>query len=373
MRYIKYLLFFPLSLFADTLSTIEIDKLVEHAFYSDAGRHSESIYRWNKPIHLFINSDWDGKSADRTNPTGEELDEIKKVTDEINQLTGIVYYIHEEPHNLEQRRALVFGKDVGHANIDFITTSKYMPFSGQAAVMASANRARVFINIHYRKSNGQDFPFVLHHIREELTNAIGMLGDTMTGTDPYSALEGTANHFATQFSEMDRRNIYAFYAMDEKRPAGSFETSEKYNEEEFRKKVAQVEIDHNIVYGGLFEGQVDPEQTDYERTHNPPIKANKKTEVQAKVEPKVVTKVEPKVVTKVEPEVVTKAETKTETTISTETGATNVDWLYFNHYPWVYSNKTNSWYYMLPKDEGMYVWCQLDNQWSKMSDAFGIN
>ena len=79
------------------------------------------------------------------------------------------------------------------------------------------------------------------------------------------------------------------------------------------------------------------------------------------------------VITKVEPKVVTKAETKTETTISTETGATNVDWLYFNHYPWVYSNKTNSWYYMLPKDEGMYVWCQLDNQWSKMSDAFGIN
>ena len=330
MKYIKYLLLLPLSLMADTLSSIEIDKLVEHAFYTDSGYETKNLYRWNKPIHLFVNPMWNGKSPDKVAPTRQELDEIKKVTDEITQLTGIIYYIHETPLSLEETRELVMDKpEVGMVQMYFVASATYMiGSSGMASASFTNNSASIYINAHYRKSNGQDHHFVLHHIREELTNVIGLGGDTMSGTDPYSALEGIARHFGTQFSEMDRRGFYAYYAMD-KITTSSY--PKRYTEAEFREKIAQVQIDHEIVYGGLFEGQVDPEQTHFEEMQNPQEEK----------------------------------ETQEETT--------NVNWIYFNQYPWVYSNKTNSWYYMLPRDEGIYIWSQLNNTWSKMSEAFGIN
>ena len=60
-------------------------------------------------------------------------------------------------------------------------------------------------------------------------------------------------------------------------------------------------------------------------------------------------------------------ETKEQVQEKAEQAALDADWLYFKHYPWVYSSKTGSWYYLVPRNEGMIVWSQLSNQWQMMS------
>ena len=347
MKLIKYLIFLPVFALADTLSPQEIDKLVEHAFYSDRGYRENSSGRWNKPIHLFVNPFWNGTSADRTEPTRRELDEIKKVTDDITQLTGIEYTIHEKPLTTEQVRSYVMNNPkVGSVLMYFVPHNRYMSTGMQAEVYSSRNSARIRINTQYRKSNGQDLEFVLHNIREELTNAIALGGDTYSRVDKFSALEGVAEHFGHEFSLMDRRNIYAYYAMDK---GSGHEYPPSYTEAEFRERIAKVEIDDEIVNGGRFEGMVDPKFTDFE------ILYGAKEEKDPEPTP--------------EPE----EETKEQVQEKAEQAALDADWLYFKHYPWVYSSKTGSWYYLVPRNEGMIVWSQLSNQWQMMSDAFGMN
>ena len=256
MKVAIQLIFFPIFALAGTLSQKEIDKLVEHAFYSKSGYNSKNFSRWNKPIHLFVNPMWDGNSTDRTHPTRRELDEIKKVTDDITQLTGIQYIIHEDPLTLEEVRSYVMNNPkVGSVQMYFV------PRGIQSGGTSARNSARITINTHFRKSNGQDFEYVLHNIREELTHAIGLPGDTYSGIDKFSALEGNASHFGREFSLMDRRNIYAYYALDKE---SGHEYPPSYTEAEFRQRIAEVEIDGEIVNGGRFEGMVDPEFTDFE-------------------------------------------------------------------------------------------------------------
>jgi len=354
MKLIRYLIFLPVFALADTLSPQEIDKLVEHAFYSDRGYKQKNSGRWNKPIHLFVNPMWDGKSADRTAPTKQELYEIKKVTDDITQLTGIQYTIHEEPLTLEEARSYVMNNPkVGSIKLYFVPHNRYMTSGMQAEGSFARNSATIKINTHYRKSNGSDFEYVLHNIREELTNVIALPGDTYSGIDKFSALEGKARHFAREFSLMDRRNIYAYYAMDK---GSGHEYPPSYTEAEFRERIAKVEIDDEIVNGGRFEGMVDPEFTHFEMIFG--------TGNQSKTNPE----------TDPEPETAEpKEQTKEKVQEKAEQAALDADWLYFKHYPWVYSSKTGSWYYLVPRNEGMIVWSQLSNKWQMMSDAFGMN
>jgi len=354
MKLIKYLIFLPVFALADTLSPQEIDKLVEHAFYTDKGYIEKNYARWNKPIHLFVNPFWNGTSTDRTAPTKQELYEIKKVTDDITQLTGIQYTIHEEPLSKEEVRSYVMNNpNVGSIRMYFVPHGRYMSTGMQAEAFPSRNSSLIRINTVHRKSNGNDFEAVLHNIREELTNSIGLGGDTYSRVDKFSALEGVSEHFAREFSLMDRRNIYAYYAMDK---GSGHEYPPSYTETEFRERIAKVEIDDEIVNGGRFEGMVDPEFTHFEMVFG--------TGNQSKTNPKP----DPKPET-AEP----KEETKEEVQEKAEQAALDADWLYFKHYPWVYSSKTGSWYYFLPRNEGMVVWSQLSNKWQMMSDAFGIN
>ena len=95
--------------------------------------------------------------------------------------------------------------------------------------------------------------------------------------------------------------------------------------------------------GGRFEGMVDPKFTDFE------ILYGAKEEKDPEPTP--------------EPE----EETKEQVQEKAEQAALDADWLYFKHYPWVYSSKTGSWYYLVPRNEGMIVWSQLSNQWQMMS------
>jgi len=351
MKLIKYLIFLPVFALADTLSPQEIDKLVEHAFYSDNGYNSKNFSRWNKPIHLFVNPFWNGVSADRTEPTRKELDEIQKVTDDITQLTGIQYIIHEEPLTLEEVRSYVMNNPkVGSIQMYFVPHNRYISSGMQAEASFSRNSAKIKINTYYRKSNGQDLEFVLHNIREELTNIIGLPGDTYSRVDKFSALEGVAEHFAHEFSLMDRRNIYAYYAMDK---GSGHEYPPSYTEAEFRERIAKVEIDDEIVNGGRFEGMVDPEFTDFEILHGTASKSETNKHSEPTPEPE--------------------EQTKEEVQEKAEQAALDADWLYFKHYPWVYSSKTGSWYYLVPRNEGMIVWSQLSNKWQMMSEAFGTN
>ena len=348
MKLIKYLIFFPIFALAGTLSQKEIDKLVEHAFYSKSGYNSKNFSRWNKPIHLFVNPMWDGKSTDRTHPTRRELDEIKKVTDDITQLTGIQYIIHEDPLTLEEVRSYVMNNPkVGSVQMCFV------PRGIQSGGSSARNSARITINTHFRKSNGQDFEYVLHNIREELTHAIGLPGDTYSGIDKFSALEGNASHFGREFSLMDRRNIYAYYALDKE---SGHEYPPSYTEAEFRERIAEVEIDGEIVNGGRFEGMIDPKFTDFEMI----LGDGNQSKTNPKPDP--------------EPETAKpKEQTKEKVQEKAEQAALDADWLYFKHYPWVYSSKTGSWYYIVPRNQGMIVWSQLSNKWQMMSEAFGTN
>jgi hypothetical protein len=152
---------------------------------------------------------------------------------------------------------------------------------------------------------------------------------------------------------MDRRNIYAYYAMDK---GSGHEYPPSYTEAEFRERIAKVEIDDEIVNGGRFEGMVDPEFTHFEMIFG--------TGNQSKTNPKP----DP------EPETAEpNEETKEEVQEKAEQTALDADWLYFKHYPWVYSSKTGSWYYLVPRNEGMIVWSQLSNKWQMISEAFGVN
>jgi len=373
MKLIKYLIFLPVFAFADSLSPQEIDKLVEHAFYSDNGYNSKNFSRWNKPIHLFVNPFWNGTSGDRTEPTRRELDEIKKVTDDITQLTGIQYTIHEEPLTLEEARSYVMNNPkVGSVKLYFVPHNRYMTSGMKAEGTFARNSARIRINTQYRKSNGQDLEFVIHNIREELTNAIGLPGDTYNRVDKFSALEGVSEHFGHEFSLMDRRNIYAYYAMDK---GSGHEYPPSYTEAEFRERIAKVEINDEIVNGGRFEGMVDPEFTSQEQFYidNPHYLSIEEREKSDLPLPKGNLLAETKEEKDPEPTLEPEEETKEEVQEKAEQAALDADWLYFKHYPWVYSSKTGSWYYLVPRNEGMIVWSQLSNQWQMMSDAFGMN
>ena len=74
-----------------------------------------------------------------------------------------------------------------------------------------------------------------------------------------------------------------------------------------------------------------------------------------------------------EPTLEPEEETKEEVQEKAEQAALDADWLYFKHYPWVYSSKTGSWYYLVTRNEGMIVWSQLSNKWQMISEAFGVN
>lgn len=352
MKYIKLLILLPTILLADTLSEQEIDKLVEHAFYSDFGYTNKNQDRWNEPIHIFINPLWDRVSPNRVKPTTEEFDEIVKVATEINQLTGINYIIHEEHLDLKQIQGLVKNKPVGHIRLYFVPSAKYMSTGMQAEAVSSRNFARIYINTYYRKSNNQEHQFVLHNIREEMTNAIGLAGDTFSGVDKYSALEGSANHFAIKYSEMDRRGIYAYYAMDKEGPHSA---PPNYSEPEFRKKISKVKIDHEAVYQGAFkQSTVSKPKPIIEKDL---IKIAKQALPTPEPREKIAQAPKPKIAPR----------------YRHNASQEKVGWIYFNTYPWVYSHKDNSWYYMLPREQGMFVWSQLTKKWSKMSDVFGIN
>jgi len=297
MRIITLLLM-PIVAFADYLTPKEIDQLVDSAFYYDTGWDAhyveKSHYRWNKPHKVFINIE-DGDYP----VTQAWLDEIYKVTAEIAQLTSLDIEIVPQVRTWGEVRGLIKDKGRGCTVIYFRKSNS--SWLGGLHGKASVGGQNVRIHVNADRSE----KVIKHIIREELTNSLGLLGDTLR--DNTSILWQGHDELinAERFSESDRRILYAYYALDK----NSTQHIAHYDEETFRSKIAKVKINDEKVYQGLFADQL-------------PFRPG---------------------------------------------------WLYFNHYPWVYCGRSNSWYYICAHQGGSYLWGAHPKQWSLMTDVFKFN
>lgn len=294
MKNLSLLLLLPFSVLADYLTPAEIDQLVDSAFNSDKG--SQNIPKLTNsprpglwPWVIFINVEGGDYEV-----TEEWMDEIRTVTAELSQLTGQQFTIMPEVKTWEQAREVVMDKEVANMTLYF---SRLGGPSGHAQV--SRTGGRIYIN-------GQlDENIIKHTIREELTNFMGLLGDTWKDSQSIFYQGHTSPH-VEEFTESDRRIIYAYFHFDKNETQG---WAPVYEEEEFREKIAKFPIDDEKVYQGLFADKL-------------PFKPG---------------------------------------------------WLYYNHYPWVYCGRSNSWYYLRANQEGSFLWSERSKQWSLMEDVFKLN
>ena len=294
MKNLSLLLLLPLSVLADYLTTAEIDQLVDSAFNSDKG--SQNIPHPNNsprpglwPWVIFINVEGGDYEV-----TEEWMAEIHTVTNELAQLTGQQFTIMPEVKTWEQAREVVMDKEISNMTIYF---SRLGGVDGRARV----SRTSVTIHINGQKNDNA----IKHLIREEIANSMGILGDTWRDSQSIFYQGGTSPH-TTEFTETDRRIIYAYFHFDKNETQG---WAPVYEEEEFREKIAKFPIDDQKVYQGLFADKL-------------PFKPG---------------------------------------------------WLYYNHYPWVYCGRSNSWYYLRAHRDGSFLWSERSKQWSSMENVFKLN
>jgi hypothetical protein len=294
MKHLYLLLLLPFSVLADYLTPAEIDQLVDSAFNSDKGM--ENVYRVKNharpglwPWVIFINVEGGDYEV-----TEEWMAEIHTVTAELSQLTGQQFTIMPEVKTWDRVREIVMDKPIANMVIYF---SKLGGIDGRA----TANRTSVRIHINGQKNENA----IKHLIREEMTNTMGLLGDTWRDSHSIFYQGGTSPH-TTEFTETDRRIIYAYFHFDRNETQG---WAPVYEEEEFREKIAKFPIDDEKVYQGLFADKL-------------PFKPG---------------------------------------------------WLYYNHYPWVYCGRSNSWYYLCANQDASYLWSERSSQWSLMENVFKLN
>ena len=235
MKNLYLLLLLPFSVLADYLTPAEIDQLVDSAFNSDKG--SQNIPHPNNwprpglwPWVIFINVEGGDYEV-----TEEWMAEISTVTNELAQLTGQQFTIMPEVKTWEQAREVVMNKEISNMTIYF---SKLGTLGGSASV------SRTSVSIHVNAEMGQKT--IKHLIREEISNSMGLLGDTWR--DPESIFY-QGGSYTTEFTEADRRIIYAYFHFD-KNETTSWPA--RYDEETFREKIAKFSIDDEKVYQGLF-------------------------------------------------------------------------------------------------------------------------
>mgnify|MGYP003645717692 CR=1 FL=1 len=294
MKNLYLLLLLPFSVWADYLTTTEIDQLVDSAFNSDKGSQNipklishERPGLW--PWVIFINVEGGDYEV-----TEEWMDEVRTVMAELAQLTGQAFAIMPEVKTWDKVREIVMDKPLANMVIYF---SKLGGIDG----IATADRTSVRIHINGQKNDNA----IKHLIREEMVNSMGLLGDTWRDSQSIFYQGGTSPH-TTEFTETDRRIIYAYFHFD-KNETTSWPA--QYDEETFREKIAKFPIDDEKVYQGLFADKL-------------PFKPG---------------------------------------------------WLYYNHYPWVYCGRSNSWYYLCANQDGSFLWSERSKQWSLMGDVFKLN
>ena len=222
------------------------------------------------------------------------MDEIRTVMAELAQLTGQQFTIMPEVKTWEQAREVVMDKEVSDMGIYF---SKLGGPSGYAQVSRTGGRVHVNAQL--------DENIIKHTIREELTNFMGLLGDTWKDSQSIFYQGHTSPH-VEEFTESDRRIIYAYFHFDKNETTG---WPIQYDEETFREKLAKFPIDDEKVYQGLFADKL-------------PFRPG---------------------------------------------------WLYYNHYPWVYCGRSNSWYYLCANQDASYLWSERSSQWSLMENVFKLN
>ncbi len=297
MKKIKLIIawvFSPILAMADTLNSDEIEQLIDSAFHADTGIENGPIqershYRWKGQQNVFIAFD----KENLVTPRQEWLDLIKVVCNEISQLTGVKFNFYFEVKDWDTVREKMENGG-GSSLIYFYPASVMGGTKGRVTIGSQA--ARIYINIGYSDKT------VTHVIREELSNAIGLYGDTWRDQNSVFWQGGDENINAQEFSETDRRIIYAYYALERNTSTVYFDL------EGFRKKIAQVEIDEEKVYGGLFRNKT----------------------------------------------------------------LFRPNWLYFERYPWVYSPRGAGWYYFYPHKGVLYIWNQNSQTWASMAETFRL-
>ena len=296
MKNLYFLLLLPLSVLADYLTTAEIDQLVDSAFNRDSG--SQNIYvgknhdRPAWPFVVFINIE-----EEEVEVRELWIDEITNVTAELQQLTGVQFTVRPELRTWTDVRSIMIGSALGSVTYNFLDQTDDRLRGQDGNVKASQTSIKININAK-RQEN-----IILHLIREELANGLGLLGDTWRDRESIFYQGGS---YTAEFTETDRRMIYAYFHFD-KNETTSWPA--QYDEETFREKIAKFPIDDEKVYQGLFADKL-------------PFKPG---------------------------------------------------WLYYNHYPWVYCGRSNSWYYLCANQDGSYLWSERSNQWSMMGEVFKFN
>lgn len=296
MKNLYLLLLLPFSVWADYLTTTEIDQLVDSAFNRDLG--SQNVYvsknheRPAWPFVVFVNIEEEEVEVKKL-----WIDEINNVTAELQQLTGVQFTVRPELRTWTDVRSIMIGNALGSVTYNFLDQTDDRLGGQDGNVKAS--RTSIKININAKRQEN----IILHLIREELANGLGLLGDTWR--DPESIFY-QGGSYTTEFTETDRRIIYAYFHFDKNETTG---WPPKYDEETFREKIAKFPIDDEKVYQGLFADKL-------------PFRPG---------------------------------------------------WLYYNHYPWVYCGRSNSWYYLCANQDGSFLWSERSKQWSLMGDVFKLN
>lgn len=243
MKFLKLLFFLPVIAFGDYLTTAEIDQLVDSAFNSDKGsenipmpknHHRPGLWPWV----IFMNVEGGDYEV-----TDTWMAEIQTVAAELTQLTGLQFTIMPEVKTWEQAREVVMDKPISDMVIYF--SAKLGGVGGKATV--SRTGVRIHINA-YKNNNNPELRErgIKHLIREEMANSMALCGDTWRDAESIFYQGGS---LTTQFTETDRRILYAYYHFDKNETTG---WPPVYDEETFRAKVAKVWIDDEKVYQGLF-------------------------------------------------------------------------------------------------------------------------
>jgi len=202
MKYLNILLWMPLILGADTLTEKEIDQLVDSAFNTDSGSQNnkltKNLPRSPYPYLIFINVEGGDIEAKQS-----WMDEIYKVSAELQQLTDLNFTVMPEPKTWPEVRKYVMGKPVANMQIYFQKTGN-IKLGGQfAKVDAGTTSANIQID-GLRSEN-----MILHLIRI----------------------------------------IHAYFHFDRNE---TVLWPKQYDEETFRQKISTYHIDEEAVYGGQF-------------------------------------------------------------------------------------------------------------------------
>ena len=313
------ILLLPFSALGNTLSDTEIAQLIDSVFHSDSGSNSpikeKSNYRWERPQNVFIGFD----KEHRVQPKQAWLDLIKDVCNEISQLTDIKFNFYFDISDWDSVREKMQNGG-GITVIHFLTPPSSLIGGLQGRATTGGQSVRIYINTRNTEKT------ISHVIREELINSMSFHGDTWRDQNSIFWQGGDESLNAQKFSETDRKVIYAYYAMDKNSSKTQFTLVE------FMEEIKKVQIDQEKVYGGLFENQryLDPA--------NDSQSSVKESSGQTEV----------------------------------EHATPEVDWLYFQHYPWVYSAKKGEWHYFHPHGNKIYIWSQKTKVWAPMKEALNL-